>query len=78
MCAGLGELANLTIHRASQLRLSQFSQGNPHALAEIDTWKFESFRPSHTVLLFWPVGRLCGKVPTFRALARDHSVSGAQ
>jgi hypothetical protein len=32
--------------------------------------RFESWRPSHTVLLFWRVGRLCGKVPTFRALAR--------
>jgi hypothetical protein len=32
---------------------------------------------SHTVLLFWRVGRFCGKVPTIRALARTNSVSGA-
>ena len=32
--------------------------------------KFESWRPSHAVLLFWRVGRLSGKVPIFRALAR--------
>ena len=32
---------------------------------------------SHAVLLFWRVGRLTGKLPTFRALAHDYSVSGA-
>jgi hypothetical protein len=44
---------------------------------KIDIWKFESSQPSHTVLLFWRVGRLYGKVPTFRALARTGSVFGA-
>ena len=39
--------------------------------------RFESFQPSHAVLLFRRVGRLCGRVPTFRALARTDSVSGA-
>jgi hypothetical protein len=43
----------------------------------IAIYRFESFHPSHTVLLFGRVGRLCGKLPTFGALASPDSVSGA-
>ena len=39
--------------------------------------QFESSQPSHADHLFWRIGRLYGKVPTFRALARSDTVSGA-
>ena len=45
--------------------------------AEFAIRRFESWRPSHTVLLFWHVGRLYRKALTFRALARTDSVSDA-
>ena len=56
-------------HRGDLLRIDR------RLCFEVEACK--SFHPSHTVLLFWRVGRLCGKVPTFRGLARTDSVSGA-
>ena len=40
-------------------------------------YRFKSSDTSHTILLFWHVGRLYRKVQTFRALARTNSVSDA-
>ena len=72
------ELRHLEACRAAMLNGEPC--GGPvaaHAISTIGISEFESWYPSHTVQLFWPIRRLCGKVPTFRALARTDSVSGA-
>jgi hypothetical protein len=60
-------------HRGASLNRIMISAG----VGGIAIYRFESFHPSHTVLLFGRVGRLCGKLPTFGALASPDSVSGA-
>ena len=68
-------------HRATVVRTPASNGcifgGGPQVHPEFAIRQFESLHPSHTVLLFWRVGRPCRKVPTFRALAHSDLVSAA-